>query len=486
MSTSNLALLITAIIVFIVIIIGFISGSDKSSRESIEQWSIGGRNFGGLLIWFLIGADIYTAYTFLGLTGYAYTLGAPAFFACAYAALAFPIIFYYIPKIWSVAAEFKMTTLADYVRERFDSKFLSGLVALVGILFLIPYIDLQLAGIQNVVKVAGHGTISPTVILIISFLLVGTYTFFSGLRAPAWTALVKDILVWVVMLFLVIYLPIKWFGGWGDFLHVAAEKYPEYMTLPGHGGGHGSFWFSTAAFISAVALFMWPHSSTGALAAKSGESLRKNAIALPFYNILLFFITALGILALLVVPGLKDSNSALLILIQKSLGGVGQGFSFATIMLASLVPASIMVIAASNLLATNIIQDLFAKSMQQKKVTLMARLFVFLIVLLALMFGILFPSSIINLQLQGTSGIVQIFPAVAVSLYWKKMNKVPVTVGLIGGLVMIFLAAPLHLPGYSGFWGILVNIALILILTPFFAGKTASSDNKVVRFLFEN
>jgi len=483
MSTTHLALTVMAVIVGLVIVLGFVAGSNKSNRESIENWSVGGRNFGPVIVWFLIGADVYTAYTFLGLTGYGYSLGAPALFATPYVVLAYPLAFYFLPKIWAVAAEFKMTTFADYTRERFTSPVLSFLVALSGIAFLVPYIDLQLAGIQNTVQVAGSGTISSTAVLVISFLLVGLYTFFSGIKAPAWTAIVKDILVWGVMLFLVIYLPLKWYGGWGQFLHAAAVKYPEYMSLPGHGGKHGSLWFSTAAFISAVALFMWPHSSTGALSSRSAEALRKNSIALPFYNILLFFVTGLGILALLVVPDLKNSNAAFLVLIQKSLGGFGQGLAFATIMLASLVPASIMVIAASNLLASNIIQNLSRGAIGPKRLTMIARLSVFLMVLLALAFGILFPSSIINLQLQGTSGIVQIFPAVVISLYWRGMHKIPVIIGLLGGLVTIFVAGPLKLPGYSGFWGLIINLILVLILTPLFRGTT-DSENKVVQFLF--
>lgn len=481
MNASTLALVVMGIVVLIVIVLGFIAGSDKASRSSIEQWTVGGRNFGSVIIWFLIGADVYTAYTFLGLTGYGYSLGVPAFFATPYVVLAYPIAFYFLPKVWSVAKEFHMTTLADYVGARFDSKLLSFLVALAGIAFLIPYIDLQLTGIENVVRVTGQ--ISPVWVLIISFLLVGLYTFFSGIRAPAWTSIVKDLLVWVVMLTLVIYLPLKWYGGWGQFLHAATVKYPAYMSLPGHGGKHDSFWFATAAFISAASLFMWPHSSTGALSSRTAEALRKNAIFLPFYNILLFFVTGLGILALLVVPGQKNTNAALLYLIQGSMGGFGQGISFATIMLASLVPASIMVIAASNLLIKNIVNDVFVHKVQPATLTLLTRWSVFFMVLLALLFGILFPSSIISLQLQGVSGIVQIFPAVVFSLWWRSMHKVPTVVGFIGGIITVFVAGPLKLPGYAGFWGLVVNVVLVLILS-LFVRSHEEDENEVKRFLF--
>ena len=292
------ALVTTAIIILLVVVVGFYAGRNKSSRSNIEEWSVGGRNFGGLLIWFLIGADVYTAYTFLGLTGYGYSLGAAAFFAVPYVVLAYPIAYYILPRIWEYASKHRLTTLADYTRERFQSKTLGVLVALTGIIFLIPYIDLQLSGITGVVDVAGKGVfVHPHAVgiaaLVVSFILVALYTFFSGLRAPAWTSLIKDALVWIIMVVMVISVPFILFGSWGNMWHTAVTKFPQTLTL--HAGAHGNFWFMTSALISALALFMWPHASTGALSSRNADILRKNAVFLPFYNILLFFITFLGI-----------------------------------------------------------------------------------------------------------------------------------------------------------------------------------------------
>ncbi|HET7580818.1 MAG TPA: symporter, partial [Bacillales bacterium] len=229
------ALIVASLVVLFIIFVGFYAGRNKLSRSSIEEWSIGGRNFGSILVWFLIGADIYTAYTFLGLTGYAYSFGAPAFFAVPYAAMAFPIAYFILPKVWRYAARKNLTTLADYARERFQSRTLGVLVALTGIIFLIPYIDLQLSGITGVAKVAGKDVFqNPEAVgiaaLIISFALVALYTFFSGLRAPAWTGMIKDILVWIIMFIMVLSIPYIWFDGWGDMLHQAITKYPKKMT----------------------------------------------------------------------------------------------------------------------------------------------------------------------------------------------------------------------------------------------------------------
>ncbi len=485
------ALITTAIIILLVIFVGFWAGRNKTSRSDIEQWSVGGRNFGGLLIWFLIGADVYTAYTFLGLTGYGYSLGAAAFFAVPYVVLAYPIAYYILPRIWEYASKYRLTTLADYARERFQSRTLGVLVALTGIIFLIPYIDLQLSGITGVVDVAGKGTFAnPQAVgiaaLVISFVLVALYTFFSGLRAPAWTSLIKDALVWVIMLIMVISAPIILFGSWGNMFHIAITKYPQVLTL--HPGAHGSWWFMTAALISALSLFMWPHAATGALSSRSADILRKNAVFLPFYNILLFFITFLGIVGYMVLPHSSANgyaNVILLHLVQYTYHNeVLQGFMYATVALASLVPASIMVLAASNLFATNILKDWLMPNMSESARTMTARSFVFVMTFLALLFGLLFPTQLISLQLEGVSGMVQIIPAIGLSLFWKKLSNTAVIAGLLAGILMVFLNHFVFLlSGYDGFWGLLVNIIVILVLNGMFKKQAEENlaTNKMLR-----
>ena len=471
-----IALIVTAVIILIVVAVGFLAGSNKASRSSIEEWTVGGRSFGGLLVWFLVGADIYTAYTFLGLTGYGYSLGAAAFFAVPYVVLAYPIAYFIIPKVWTFASQHNLTSLADYARERFQSRTLGVLVGLTGIVFLIPYIDLQLSGITGVVQVAGSNTLANSnlvgnIALVVSFILVALYTFFSGMRAPAYTAILKDFLVWVVMIAMVISIPFILFGSWGNMWHVAITKFPKQLTL--HSGPHGSLWFMSAALVSALALFMWPHSAAGAMSSNSAEALRKNSVFLPFYNILLFFITFLGVIAYMVLPHSNAkgySNLILLHLIQYTYHNQFlQGVMYATVALASLVPASIMVLAASNLFASSILKDWLMPTMTDQSRTLTARSFVFVMTALALVFGILFPNQLVSLQLEGTSGMVQILPIIVFGLFWRRVSRISLIIGLLGGIAMVFLNHfALKLPGYDGLWGLIVNVILFVIFNPMF------------------
>ncbi|MCQ6279496.1 sodium:solute symporter [Bacillus sp. EB600] len=481
------ALLITGAIVLVVVFIGFLSGRDKSNRSSVEEWSVGGRRFGTLLVWFLVGADLYTAYTFLGLTSTAYTGGSLAFFAIPYTIIAYFISYFFLPKLWKFSKDHKLTTLADYAKIRFNSKLLSFLVAVVGVLMLIPYIDLQLSGIQDTLTVAGTGLINVKVVVVFSFLLVALYTFFSGIKGPTYTAVIKDILVWVIMLFLVVNLPFIHFGSWGAMIDKVATDSPQLLTIP-TSGPKGIPWFLTASLVSGLALFMWAHAATGVFTAKSAKALQKNAIFLPLYNIVLILLIFLGFVAYHVLPQGTNPRYALLNLIQVSYGGTVQGLAYATIALASLIPCSIMAIGASNLFANNIYRDFINPNVTPAKLTIVTRSMVFVVIGLALLFGMVFPSALVSLQLLGVSGMVQIFPAIIFSLFWKNQTKEATIAGLLVGLIVTFTvyATGKSFGIYEGFWGILANAIVTVAVNPLFVKKLKNKPNSILDELFGN
>jgi SSS family solute:Na+ symporter len=318
-----------------------------------------------------------------------------------------------------------------------------------------------------------------------SFLLVAFYTFFSGIKAPTYTAIIKDILVWVIMLYMVVSIPIIHFGSWGHMMQTTVHKAPQMLTLP-TSGPKGMLWFSTAALISALALFMWPHTATGIFSSKSGESLRKNAIVLPFYNIVLMLVTFLGITAFLVVPKGTDPRFAFLELIHMSYGGTVQGLAYSTIALASLVPCSIMAIGASSLFANNIYRDVINPKASGTRMTMVTRYMVFVVIGLALLFGLLFPTALISLQLMGVSGIVQIFPAIVFSLYWRNLSREAALSGFVAGMVVVAAQYIFHTSfgAYEGFWGLCVNILVLVILNPMFVNRAKERNNAVMETLF--
>src|SRR6476661_6851804 len=214
---------LTVVIFFFVVVTigGFLAARWRRSTHlhSLDEWGLGGRGFGTVATWFLLGGDLYTAYTFVAVPAAMYATGAVSgFFAVPYTIVAYPIIFVFMPRLWSVAHRHGYVTPADFVRGRYDSRGLALAVAVTGILATMPYIALQLVGIQAVLDTMGLGgsgnALAKDLPLIIAFAVLAAYTYSSGLRAPAVIAFVKDTLIYIVIVVAVVYIAVKiGFGG---------------------------------------------------------------------------------------------------------------------------------------------------------------------------------------------------------------------------------------------------------------------------------
>src|SRR5690242_2304997 len=189
----------------------------------LDEWGLGGRKFGGWITWFLVGGDLYTAYTFVAVPALLFGAGATGFFAVPYTVIIYPMVFLVLARLWSVSHRHGFVTPADFVRARSGSSTMALLVAITGIVATMPYVALQLVGIEAVLK-AMH--VNPTWALIIAFAILAAYTYQSGLRAPALIAFVKDALIYLVILVAIIYIPYK-LGGWHKIFDAADAKFAK-------------------------------------------------------------------------------------------------------------------------------------------------------------------------------------------------------------------------------------------------------------------
>ena len=359
-----------------VTLVGFAAARWRRAEDllHLNEWGLGGRGFGSFITWFLLGGDLYTAYTFIAVPALVYGTGSAGFFTLSYTIMVYPIVFVFLPRLWSVARVHGYITPADFIRGRYGSRGLALAVAFTGILAVMPYIALQLVGIQAVLTVMGVGGSSSTgfvhdLPLIIAFLILAGYTFVSGLRAPALIAFIKDTLIYVMIIVAIIYIPIR-VGGWGHIFSVADTHLKTTNPKTGKPNGSlieqpaGMWAYSTLALGSALALFMYPHTITGVFAAKRRNVIRRNIAALPAYSLVLGLIALLGYMAL-AAPGVPaevkahDSNAQLAVpfLFQRIFPSWFAGIGFAAIVIGALVPAAIMAIAAANLFARNIYKE---------------------------------------------------------------------------------------------------------------------------------
>ena len=479
------ALTVFIILVAAVSVLGFWAARWRSGDLNLlKEWGLAGGRFGTVVSWFLMGGDLYTAYTFIAVPGLVFASGALGFFAVPYTIILYPFVFLVMPKLWSVCQAKGYLTASDYVLGRFGSPTLALAIALTGILATMPYIALQMFGIE--VSIAQMG-IPVEAALIIAFLILAAYTYVSGLRAPALIALVKDVIIWITVLVAVIVIPAK-LGGWGNVFAAAAAK---------QAASKGTFFsilppsqfaaYATLAFGSALALFLYPHAITSVLATNSREVIKRNSALLPAYSLMLGLIALLGYVAVAakVQPAQAyGNNGAIPALIAQELPEWFAGFAFAAISIGALVPAAVMSIGAANLFTRNIYRQFFRPNCTLQEEASCAKIVSLLVKIGALLFILFLPqSNVINFQLLGGVWILQTLPAVILALYTRWFHRWALLAGWAAGMIVgTWMPASqafkssvyaLHFgsftfPSYAALTALVVNLILCVILTPVF------------------
>jgi SSS family solute:Na+ symporter len=445
-AVEGVQLAIFIVLFGVVTVLGFVASRWRRGEtlDHLDEWGLGGRNFGSWISWFLIGGDLYTAYTFVAVPALLFGSGAVGFFAVPYTIIIFPMAFIVAPRLWSVAHRHGYVTPADFVRGRHGSPTLALMIALTGIVATMPYIALQLVGIGAVMRTMGISGEWP---LIIAFIILAAYTYQSGLRAPALIAFVKDALIYIVVLVAVIYIPIK-LGGFGDIFSAADQKFAK-SPAPTDGvllADPQVLGYSTLAFGSALALFLYPHSVTGVLATRSRDTIRRNMAALPAYSFVLGLLALLGLMAIKagVTPltganGKPDVNTVVPLLFDKMFPDWFAGVAFAAIGIGALVPAAIMSIAAANLFTRNIYKEYLRKDATPAEEARVSRLTSLVVKAGAVVvILVLDPQFSIDLQLIGGVIIVQTLPAVAIGLYTRALHAWGLIAGWLCGMLAGF------------------------------------------------
>jgi SSS family solute:Na+ symporter len=430
----NVVELTIVIAVFLLVtVLGFAASRWRRAENlmHLDEWGLGGRSFGTWVTWFLLGGDLYTAYTFVAVPALMFGAGAAGFFAVPYTVVIYPLVFLVVIRLWSVSHVRGFVTPADFVRSRFDSPTMALLVAITGIVATMPYIALQLVGIEAILKAMGVEGELP---LIVAFIVLAIYTYNSGLRAPALIAFVKDALIYLTIIVAVIVIPSK-LGGWNAIFGAAEQKFSagSGVVLP----ATGQLGYATLALGSALALFLYPHSITGVLAASNRDVLKRNMSLLPIYSLALGLIALLGFMAIAAgtQPIGTDTNTVVPVLLQQMLPSWFTGIAFAAIGVGALVPAAIMSIAAANLFTRNIYKEYVKKDATPRQEAQVAKL-ASLVVKLGAVAAILFldPQFSIDLQLIGGVIILQTMPSVALGLYTRWLHRGGLIAGWIAGM----------------------------------------------------
>src|SRR6266513_2357656 len=488
MASLNVTALSVFIVLFVLVtLLGFLASRWRSGDLSqIGEWGLGGRRFGSLVVWFLLGGDLYTAYTFIAVPALMFGAGASGFFAVPYTIMVYPLMFLVFPRLWSVAHANGYVTAADFVRGRFGSRALALVIALTGIAATMPYIALQLVGIEVVLEGLGiHGEWP----LIIAFAVLAAFTYASGLRAPALIAIVKDLLIYVTVIAAIVVIP-EQLGGYGKIF--ASIPHPKLLLGTASANNLGpQAAYATLALGSALALLLYPHAITGVFSSSSEQVIRRNAVVLPAYSFALGLIALLGYMAVAsgvasmpeFAPGFRafGANFAVPALFLKVFPSWFVGVAFAAIAIGALVPAAIMSIACANLFTRNVYKEYFRRDCSTAHESQCAKITSLIVKLGALVFAIgLPPQYAIELQLLGGILMLQTLPSLVLGLYIRWLNPYALLLGWMAGMgIGIAMWATLGfakttyslavfgmtIPCYAALSALLLNIIVSTVLT---------------------
>ena len=477
----------------LVTVMGFLAARWKSGpvSEHLDEWGLGGRQFGTWITWFLVGGDFYTAYTVIAVPALVYAVGAYGFFALPYTIIVYPFVFAVMPVLWKTAHKAGHVTAADVVRGTYNSRALELAVAATGIVATMPYIALQLVGMGTVIKAMG---LSGELPIVAAFITLALYTYSSGLRAPALIAFVKDIMIYIVVLVAVVIVPVK-LGGYGAVFAAADEAFAA------KGGATGLILkdsqmlaFATLALGSALAAFMYPHTLTGVFASKSADTIRKNAILLPAYTLLLGLIALLGYMAHAANIKVAEPNDVVPMLFKTLFPSWFAGFAFSAIAIGALVPAAVMSIGAANLFTRNVWKIYVHPEISHAGEASVAKFTSLIVKVGALAFTLFLPVQYaLDLQLLGGLWILQTFPSLVFGIYTRWFRGEGLLAGWAAGIVWgswtewsngLKPLASLSLGSstytfYVGLGALILNIAVAAIITVVMAWIAPAAERSV-------
>ncbi|GAB3374912.1 sodium:solute symporter family protein [Amycolatopsis echigonensis] len=455
-------------------VLGFVGR--RRPAADLAEWTVGGRKFGALTMWFLQAGEVFTTFTFLGMAGLAFSGGVAAMYALPYVPIAYVVLFFLAKRIWRMGKERGYLTQGDFLEDRYSSRALGTLSAILGVVFVLPYLQLQITGLGLIVRLVTGDRASGTLSMIAGSVLVVAFVLWAGLRGVAATSYFKDAIMLVVLVVLIIAVPAHFAGGVSGVFHKIDQLHPEKLFV--HAGANDHTWFITSMLVSAigVGLMTLPHTWPALMSARDPKVLRRNYTWMPVYELCLLLPMIIGFAAILVVPKGSDPNGVLLTLSKDALPGWVTGLVVVAATATAMVPAAGILIGISSLVARNI-----ARVRSERTQFWINHGTVVLASALALVLGIFRPDLLANLLLLTYSGSVQLAPANLLGFLKKvPVGKAPVFAGLLAGEVVViwltFVDTKLVGTVNVGLVGLAVNVVVLAIAAAIERAVTRSGD----------
>ena len=478
------SMLITAITVAYLIVILLVGISAKRGQKStLENYVAGGRNVGFIVLFFIFGAECFSASAFLGTPGWAYSKGMPVLYIIAYLTLGIVVWWLMGPIIAKSGRKKGLLTQAEFFTDRYPNKILGVFIGIISLCAMIPYLTVQIAGAGMLFESATGGIVPFWLGALVATAVVTVYVFVSGLSGIGWTNLLQGIMMVAIAWYLGLVTPEHFFGGVGAMFEQIKEKAPEYLTMPGASGmGWGAY--STAILVSTLGIVMWPHIFMKFYTAESGRTLKRVFVFYPLYGVIMVPLMFIGFAGILVFQGqpLAKADDVLLELVVNRVGFSDWiiGIVLSGALAAAMSTASNLAHTSASIFARDVLYPLPKfNRMNEHQMLLTTRIGVIIVSILAYALAMAKIPTLAALLLAAYGIIVQLFPMLVGALWWKKATTPAAISGLVVGSI---LALYFQLSGNSpfgwngGFVGLIVNtIVFVGVSLKGHATQTAQS-----------
>jgi len=453
---------------FLNLAVGIVAKSD--TEKDIEEWFVGSRTFDVMLLWFVFSAHWISAFSFLGGPGWAYSMGAPAFYIIVYSSM-YPILYYVImPKVCELGWRNKYITQTDLILDRYRNKFMALIFIVVSYITLIPYLAIQMMGVGYIFTVTTGRIISFKTGVMIAFGIVCAYVFTSGIRGVGWTTFVQGVFMFITGIGAAVFLFSKKSLSLSEMFHQIQSTHPEFLTLPGMGNMMSPQLFGTSILLSCLGGAMWPHLFQKFFTAKSVRITKLCSALAPLAGILNISVIIIGFSGILLIKKNIIPDEVLMEVVVQNLPTWFWGLVGAGILAAAMSTGSGIVHTLGSITGRDLYYRFIQTNAPDSRISVISKWAVVITTIFSFLFAIAKPSSLVYILLISYGGVTQFLPTIIGALFWPRATKYGVITGLIAGLLITIIFS--FIPGlkhpfgiHGGFWGVLINFTLFITIS---------------------
>ena len=417
--------------------------------DSMDDVMVAGRSFGAFMVFFVTVGETYGIGTMIGVPGAIYSKGVSySLWFLGYILLGFVVGYFMNPAIWRMGKISGAMTMPDCFRWRYGSKELEVLVAVICIVFLLPWMQMQFAGLATILRYIGWD-ISYTVGIGISAAIAYLYIAVAGIRAPAWITIMKDILMMAAIvsggLVAIHNMP----GGISGIFDMAIAHFPDKVVIDAEPiTKNATFVFSTIIF-QALGFCVTPLQYQFIFTAKSEDTIRRNQIIMPLYMFMYPFLIVAAYFVLVTVPNLNDPDSSFMALAAANLPEWTVGMVAAGGALTCILVIAVSALNLGGIFSRNI-WGVFRSSVSQKQAVLVTNMATGASLLISVVLAVMLPNLMLGVINIAYFWATQCFPMALATFFWRGATRTGVFAGLLTGVVAVVVLTETHVT----FWGL--------------------------------